>query len=121
VNLHRCLYMRNIDNAARRANNDPMSSDNLTKPTPTEDKLDSLISLVQQVAADVKSLNTRVDSLEQKVDARMHETRPIWEGVLMRLETLEIEMDKVRSISHDTRADVRELRRELKEHFPAFK
>src|SRR4051812_29365575 len=112
-----------------------MSSDGLTKQTPTEDKLDSLIYLVQQIAVDVKALNARVDSLDQKVDAlntrvdlldqkvdvRLHETRPIWEGVLARLEDIEINMDKVRAISHETRADLRELRRELKDHLPALK
>ena len=38
-----------------------------------------------------------------------------------RLEDIEINMDKVRLISHETRADLRELRRELKDHLPALK
>ena len=98
-----------------------MSSDDTTKQTPTEDKLDSLISLVHQLVSDVQNLQSQVNALEQKVDARLHETRPIWEGVLARLEDIEISMDKVRGMSHDTRGDLRELRRELREHLPALK
>ena len=98
-----------------------MSDDDTTKQTPTEDKLDSLISLVRQLVSDVQNLQSQVNALEQKVDARLHETRPIWEGVLARLEDIEINMDKVRSISHDTRGELRELRRELREHLPALK
>lgn len=111
-----------------------MSNDD-TKQMPTEDKLDSLISLVHQLVAnmqglqadvrklqsDVQSLQSQVNTLDQKVDARLHETRPIWEGVLARLEDIEINMDKVRSISHDTRGELRELRRELRDHLPALK
>src|ERR1044071_10436152 len=105
-----------------------MSDDDTTKQMPTEDKLDSLILLVHQLGtnmrelqSDVQNLQSQVNALEQKVDARLHETRPIWEGVLARLEDIEINMDKVRSISHDTRGELRELRRELREHLPALK
>jgi len=38
------------------------------------------------------SLDVRLTSLEEKVDARLRETRPIWEGVLARLTGLETEM-----------------------------
>ena len=98
-----------------------MSSDDTTKQIPTEDKIDSLISLVRQLVSDMQNLQSQVNALEQKVDARLHETRPIWEGVLARLEDIEISMDKVRGMSHDTRGDLRELRRELREHLPALK
>ena len=98
-----------------------MSNDDTTKQIPTEDKIDSLISLVHQLVSDVQNLQSQVNALEQKIDARLHETRPIWEGVLARLEDIEISMDKVRGMSHDTRGDLRELRRELREHLPALK
>lgn len=35
------------------------------------------------------SLNARLTSLEDKVDARLRETRPIWEGVQQRLTEME--------------------------------
>jgi peptidoglycan hydrolase CwlO-like protein len=58
-----------------------MSSDDLTKPASTEDKLDSLLASSQAIAADVKALTGRVDSLDQKVDARLHDTRPLYEAL----------------------------------------
>lgn len=98
-----------------------MSNDDTTKQLPTEDKLDSLITLVHQLADSVKHIESRLESLEQKVDARLHETRPIWEGVLARLENIEISVDKVQAVVYESRADLRELKRELKEHLPALK
>lgn len=37
----------------------------------------------------VLSVDTRLTSLEDKVDARLRETRPIWEGVQQRLTEIE--------------------------------
>ena len=98
-----------------------MSSDDTKKQFPTEDKLDSLIRLVHQLSDRIQNIDSRLESLEQKVDARLQETRLIWEGVLARLENLEISVDKVQAIVYETRAELRELKRELKEHLPAMK
>ncbi len=40
------------------------------------------------------SLETRLTSLEDKVDARLRETRPIWEGVQAQLKEIEKQMIK---------------------------
>ena len=42
-------------------------------------------------------LDGRLTSLEEKVDARLKETRPIWEAVLLRLEKIETRLDKMDS------------------------
>ena len=62
-----------------------MSSDDLTKQTPTPDRLDELISLVHNIAA-------RLSALEQKVDERLHDTRPIWEAVQTQIAELHTEV-----------------------------
>ena len=62
-----------------------MSSDDLTKDLPTEDKLESLISLVRNLASDVSEIKSRLGALEDKVDKRLHDTRPIWEAVQSQL------------------------------------
>ena len=54
-----------------------MSKD-LTQELPIETKLDQILSLVQ-------SIDARLTTLEEKVDVRLKETRPIWEGVLVEL------------------------------------
>ena len=38
------------------------------------------------------NLEGRIDTLEEKVDARLRETRPIWEAVLSRLDLIESKM-----------------------------
>jgi hypothetical protein len=105
-----------------------MNNDDTTKQFPTEDKLDSLITLVQ-------GMDSRLRSLEEKVDTRLQDTRPIWENVLARLEKIESRldtidtrlnrgdsrMDRMESMLFELRADSRDLRDVLKEHFPALK
>jgi predicted nuclease with TOPRIM domain len=45
--------------------------------------------MIQQLHARVGSIDARLTSLEDKVDARLRETRPIWEGVQQRLTEIE--------------------------------
>lgn len=71
-----------------------VSSDDLTKQTPTPDRLDELISLVHNVVARLGALEQRLDNLEQKVDERLHDTRPIWEAVQNQIAELRKEMTK---------------------------
>jgi tetrahydromethanopterin S-methyltransferase subunit G len=112
-----------------------MSNDDTTKQLPTEDKLDSLITLVHHLTDSVKNIDSRLESvesrldlLEQKVDARLHETRPVWESVQaqlkemsMRLDDIDTRLDKIEGTALTTQFELRELRKELKEHLPALK
>ena len=41
----------------------------------------------------LNSMETRLTSLEDKVDARLRETRPIWEGVQTQLKGIEKQLD----------------------------
>jgi archaellum component FlaC len=47
---------------------------------------------VGQILARLDTINTRLTALEDKVDRRLQETRPIWEQVLARLDSLESEV-----------------------------
>ena len=58
-------------------------SDNPTQETP-----DSR-SFEERVFARFDNLDGRLTALEDKVDSRLRETRPIWEAVLARLEAVE--------------------------------
>lgn len=92
-----------------------MSDDDTTKELPTGDRLDSLISLVQQIAVDVRSsserlervegrlenlesrqerLEERLERLETKVDERLHDTRPMWEALQTQITELRTDMEK---------------------------
>ncbi|MDQ3652992.1 MAG: hypothetical protein M3458_22485, partial [Acidobacteriota bacterium] len=46
---------------------------------------------------EVSTLSTRLTALEDKVDERLRETRPIWEGVLVRLTAIEGAIKEIRS------------------------
>jgi septation ring formation regulator EzrA len=59
---------------------------------------------MKQVLALLTSINTRLDSmdarltaLEDKVERRLHDTRPIWEQVLSRLTDIEARLSSVES------------------------
>jgi len=51
---------------------------------------------VSQILARLDSIDSRLTALEDKVDRRLQETRPIWEQVLVRLDRLEGEMTGLR-------------------------
>jgi predicted RND superfamily exporter protein len=40
--------------------------------------------------------------------------------VVARLDKIETQLDRVTSVAHETRADLRELKVQLKEHFPSL-
>ncbi len=52
-------------------------------------RLDSIDSRLDGIDTRLDGLDTRLTALEEKVDRRLQETRPIWEQVLTRIETLE--------------------------------
>jgi predicted nuclease with TOPRIM domain len=51
--------------------------------------------MIQHLHARLNSLEARLIALEDKVDARLRETRPIWEGVQQRLTEIEKGLDKL--------------------------
>src|SRR5712664_1152651 len=47
--------------------------------------------------ARMDSFESRLTSLDEKVDRRLLETRPIWERVLSRLDSIEVRLDSLES------------------------
>jgi predicted nuclease with TOPRIM domain len=56
------------------------------------------------------SVEGQMTSLEDKVDARLRETRPIWEGVLARLDGIESELARMNRQFRSFVADIFQLR-----------
>jgi tetrahydromethanopterin S-methyltransferase subunit G len=52
---------------------------------------------LRQILARLDSIDSRLTTLEDKVDRRLQETRPIWEQVLVRLEGVEQRMGTLES------------------------
>ncbi|MGH9944477.1 MAG: hypothetical protein ACRD9R_19180 [Pyrinomonadaceae bacterium] len=63
----------------------------------------------------------RINAVAETLEAFRAETAERLDSLDSRIERIEIDLDKTRSVAHDTRADVRELRREMREHFPVVK
>jgi chromosome segregation ATPase len=74
-------------------------------------------------------LESRLTTLEEKVDARLHDTRPICEAVLSRLDSIESRLDNIEArlkkvetkfeVVADELLDVRSDVRELQKRPPA--
>ena len=75
-------------------------------------------SFEERVFARFDALDDRLAQLEAKVDARLKETRPIWESVNSRLEGIEAELKSIGRrvrLLHDDILTAREGQEELRE------
>ncbi len=57
-----------------------------------ERRLDTLETRFNAFDSRLSSVESRLGALEEKVDARLRETRPIWEGIQARLTGIETEL-----------------------------
>ena len=71
-------------------------SEDLTKKLPTSDsdKLNSILT-------SVRTLEDRMQRLEQKVDERLHDTRPIWEKVIADIAQLQKGVHEIKTFQRD--------------------
>ena len=58
-----------------------------------ESHLDRFKSRLDALEGHFTGLDRRLAGVEEKVDARLRETRPIWEAVLLRLDKIEARLD----------------------------
>ncbi len=79
-----------------------------------ETRLEKVEARLENVETHLQSLDIRLTTLEEKVDLRLRETRPIWEAVQNMLEELAAQMKLLVSDSFKMRARIErmeELRR----------
>lgn len=62
-----------------------------------------------------------IETLLTELRAFRAETAQRFDGLEQKLERIEIRLDRVESMALETRADMRELKGQLKEHFPFVK
>lgn len=67
----------------------------------------ALSSRLASVEERLTSVEERLTSLEEKVDARLRETRPIWESVLDNIKRLDLKFDEVLSDLYEVRSDIK--------------
>lgn len=68
-------------------------SEDTTQKLPNDD--------LKRILSIVESMDARLSSLEDKVDRRLQETRPIWEQVLVRMDKLEADFTEMRAEIRD--------------------
>lgn len=83
-------------------------------------RLDSMDSRLNSVEIRVSSIDIRLTELEEKVDRRLMETRPIWEQVLARLDNVESDVGGVRIDLSAFRLETSDRFDLLNEKFGAF-
>lgn len=69
-------------------------SEDTTQPLP-DDGVRLILARFDSVDARFDSMDVRLTALEDKVDRRLQETRPIWEQVLVRLTAIEERLTKI--------------------------
>ncbi len=74
------------------------------------DRLEGGTPFETHVLRALEALSNRLNALEGKVDARLRETRPIWEAVLSRLDSMDTRFNGM-----DTRLDSMDARLERME------
>jgi hypothetical protein len=68
-------------------------SENITQETPDARSFEERVfARFDTMDERFNALDARMTALEEKVDARLHETRPIWEAVLSWLDNIESEI-----------------------------
>jgi uncharacterized protein YaaR (DUF327 family) len=77
------------------------------------DRLEGNTPFETRVLRELANLNKRLASLEEKVDSRLRETRPIWEAMLSRVETIDSKLDVLAKDLLETRADTELLKKRL--------
>jgi chromosome segregation ATPase len=72
-----------------------MTKDPTKSLAESDDKLTLILAELRTMNARMENFEKRQGQLEDKVDARLRETRPIWEQVLSRLDRIEQRLEHV--------------------------
>ncbi len=89
-------------------------SENTTQETPDARSFEERVfARFDMLDAKLNDLDTRLNTLEDKVDARLRETRPIWEGVLSEMKSLNRQVRVLHDDVLRVRVDQEDLRERL--------
>lgn len=79
----------------------------------TTEKFNGGESFEARVLGELAAINSRLTRLEEKVEARLHDTRPIWESVLAKLTTVDSKLNVFAQDMIDVRARIELLNKRL--------
>ncbi len=81
-------------------------TDDITKNLSDSEKLDFLINAVSDT-------NRRLSRLEERVEARLHDTRPLWEIVQQQLDEIRAHLQRHDEEFAQLRQDIRKIDKKL--------
>jgi uncharacterized membrane-anchored protein YhcB (DUF1043 family) len=89
-------------------------SEDLTKQfhSSDDDKLDRILTTVQDLSSDMADVKVRLANLEQKVEERLYDTRPIWEKLTAEISQLQ---EGMREIKTSLTEEMREIKTHLRD------
>jgi chromosome segregation ATPase len=73
--------------------------------------------ILRQILARLDSMDARLTALEDKVDRRLQETRPIWEGVLEQLKEVNARLDRTETRLDSIEKEIGAMRRWFRQTF----
>jgi chromosome segregation ATPase len=97
-----------------------MSDDDKTEKLPENvddasgrpsDQMHEMTNPLYALQKQMLQLTGMIESLDSKVDARLHDTRPLWEGVQSRLESIENQLGEISGKLERLEPDVKEIKR----------
>ena len=92
---------------------EPNLSEHPTDKLPSPD--DVILAAIRNLGDQVGAIGERLDRLEQKVDARLHDTRPIWHKVVADIEALQNGQRRIEESQQATRFGLNELKSSVRD------
>ena len=89
-------------------------SEDLTKRLSTSDK-DEILTAIKNLDTRINSLDTRLGSLEQKVDERLHDTRPMWHKLEADITHLQAGLERLEKGQGELRGHILDLSRVIRD------
>ena len=91
-----------------------MSEDPTQKlPASQDTTLAQILNAVQSLSATVQNLDARLARLEQKVEERLHDTRPIWEKVVADIAQLQVGQETIKEDIKAIKTELRDMNRKF--------
>lgn len=86
-------------------------NEDLTKKLPRTDseKIALILTTVEKLETDYDNIDRRLTNLEQKVEERLHDTRPIWQKVVGDIAQLQQGQTRLEGEVHDIKISMREI------------
>ena len=89
-------------------------SEDLTRKLSPSDK-DEILTAIKNLDTRINNLDTRLGSLEQKVDERLHDTRPMWHKLEVDITQVQAGLERLEKGQGELRGYILDLSRTVRD------